>query len=71
MSSWWYIDYDDSEDRKRLYDKTLDLLDKKAGSDTWYWVELWVILQYIFSKPQPSIQQLKKEIKEVLLSKRQ
>ncbi len=69
LASWWYKDYDDTEDRQQLYDKSLDMIDKKAWSDTWFRVELWVVLQDIFSSEQPSVNQLKSDLKKNLLSK--
>ena len=69
LASWGYINYDDTSDRKKLYDKSLDMIDRKAGNDVWTWVSLRVNLQDIFTKEQPSINNLKKDLKNNLLSK--
>ena len=69
LASWWYKDYDDTEDRQKLYDKSLDVIEKQVWNDIWMWVKLRCALDNIFSKEQPSINQLKSDLKKNLLSK--
>lgn len=66
MSDKSVCHYDDSADREKLYDKSLDIIDRKAWNDSWIWVALWVTLQDIFSKDQPSLNQIKIDLKNLL-----
>ena len=65
MSDWSILQYDSSDDEKKLYEKSLEIADNKSKS-IWDRISFWLVIQDCFEKDQPSIQNLKRDLKNVL-----
>jgi len=60
LSNWQVLHYDSTNDEKKLYEKALEIADKKNKNIS-DWIYDWLVIQDIFTDPI-SIQQIKQNL---------